>query len=792
MSDTTSSPYLNGAPVNEWRASIHATGEMADRIRAFPWHETSIGPISGWPDTLTQSIGLMLESGFPTSVLWGAEMLQFYNDAYLPLTAEKHPSLLGRSCPEQWPEAWHIIGPQFAAVYERGETVYRENVLVPVRRKGTLKDVYWTYSYSPIRDSDGSIQGVLIVCHDTTGEVLATRERDEIAGDLRTVLDSITDGLLVLDKDWRYTYFNEQGARMIGMPTEALIGSCVWEIFPHARGTVFYEGYHRAVETGQPVQFEEFYPEPLNKWLECRCFPSASGLSVYFRDISERKRSDRELAESEARLRTLVDSIPTLAWMADKDGWIFWYNRRWYKYTGTRAEEMEGWGWQSVHHPSALPNVLSRYKASIGTGEPFQMVFPLRGADGVFRSFMTRMTPAKDAAGDVTRWFGTNTEIDELQRVREALEASEERIRIALKNVPLVLYTADRENRYTWLHRAHPRFNIEEIVGRTDDELDPDGAYSEVRDFKKSVMERDAADRREMRVSIRGSSEIYDMTAEPIHDEMGGVVGVTVAAHDITRLKLAEEALRRNEKLAIAGRLAATIAHEINNPLEAVTNLLYLLRTGCTDEQSLVLIESAEEELGRVSLIVAQSLRFHRQSTLATEERLSALLEGAVAIYKGRIASERINLMRDYRDRRTVHCYASELRQVFGNFIGNAFDAVRQGGTILLRTRESRDVTTGEPGVRVTVADSGYGMDGPTLSRIAEPFFTTKGVNGTGLGLWISREILQKHRSKLSVRSSRREGRGGTTFSVFIPSKAIVDPNTTSGQAAAAFDRESR
>ncbi len=156
------------------------------------------------------------------------------------------------------------------------------------------------------------------------------------------------------------------------------------------------------------------------------------GVVLIFRDVTDQRRADRELRESEGKLRLLADTIPQLAWMAKPDGDIFWYNRRWYEYTGTTPQQMEGWGWQAVHDPDVLPQVVERWKKSIDTGEPFDMVFPLKAADGQYHSFLTRVNPLRDEAGGILYWFGTNTDITELRQTREALTISEERLRLAL------------------------------------------------------------------------------------------------------------------------------------------------------------------------------------------------------------------------------------------------------------------------------------------------------------------------------------------------------------------------
>jgi PAS domain S-box-containing protein len=139
------------------------------------------------------------------------------------------------------------------------------------------------------------------------------------------------------------------------------------------------------------------------------------------RDITERKEMERAVSESEQRFRTMANSIPQLSWIAKPDGFIFWYNNRWFEYTGTTPEQMEGWGWQSVHDSSVLPDVMRNWTAAIGAGAPFEMEFPLRGADGQFRTFLTRVEPLKNTEGRVMQWFGTNTDVEAMKNAKEQI-----------------------------------------------------------------------------------------------------------------------------------------------------------------------------------------------------------------------------------------------------------------------------------------------------------------------------------------------------------------------------------
>lgn len=251
--------------------------------------------------------------------------------------------------------------------------------------------------------------------------------------------------------------------------------------------------------------------------------------------------------------------------------------------------------------------------------------------------------------------------------------------------------------------------------------------------------------------------------------------GIAVFLHDITDRRKAEAALMKNEKLAAVGRLAASIAHEINNPLESVTNLLYLARTSTNPSEIQDYLVTADRELRRVGAITNQTLRFHKQSSNPTEISCDDLIEAVLAVYHGRIVNSRVQVEREKRASSPILCFDGEVRQVLNNLVGNSIDAMHpEGGRLLLRSRDAIDWPTGRRGLVLTVADSGPGMSPLTKQKAAEPFFTTKGIGGTGLGLWISREIVGRHEGRLSLRSSQMPGRSGTVVTVFLPYEAVV------------------
>jgi signal transduction histidine kinase len=238
---------------------------------------------------------------------------------------------------------------------------------------------------------------------------------------------------------------------------------------------------------------------------------------------------------------------------------------------------------------------------------------------------------------------------------------------------------------------------------------------------------------------------------------------------------IAEDRLRTTEKLAVAGRLAASVAHEINNPLECVMNLLYLIGQSSSLQESTAYAHTAINELTRVSEIVTQTLRFHRQNSKPVMVQVDEIVDSALVFYQSRLSSAQIVIDRDFRQCQPILARAGELRQLIVNLVGNAADAMARGGTLKIRISNTCERRNGaRPGIRLTVADTGTGIHPAVMRKLFEPFVSTKGDLGTGLGLWVSSGIVQKHGGKIQVKSRALSPNTGTVFSVFLPSQLHV------------------
>jgi PAS domain S-box-containing protein len=348
-----------------------------------------------------------------------------------------------------------------------------------------------------------------------------------------------------------------------------------------------------------------------------------------------------------------------------------------------------------------------------------------------------------------------------------------------LANAPIGLAFLDHGKRIVRVNQVFASLTgvpLSRHLGRTASAILPEEAAARLEEAIGRVFARESS---AIEIELSGDGQgpmrnwtwlvsVYPVQTSPDHVRWVGMI-----VRDVSERVRAEETLRKTEKLAATGRLAASIAHEINNPLEALTNILFLLRNFTTlDESAQGYVAMAEHEVRRVSEIAQQTLRFYRQSTLPARATLAELIDSVIDLYRSRLNNQSISVAREFDPQMTLYCYSGEIRQVFANLVGNAMDAVEPGGRIIVRARASQDwLHSDVRGIRFTVADTGAGMSPEVRARIFEAFFTTKEATGTGLGLWVSHEIIQKHRGVVRVRSrvAGPDGPGGTVFHIFLP-----------------------
>ncbi len=562
-------------------------------------------------------------------------------------------------------------------------------------------------------------------------------------------------------------------------------------------------------------------------------------------DIDARKRAEEALRESEELFRTLADAIPQLCWMANADGWITWYNRRWYEYTGTTPGQMEGWGWQSVHDPARLPEVTDRWQTSIATGRPFDMVLPLRGTDGAFRPFLTRVLPVRDKQGEIVRWFGTNTDITEQRRAEEELQLSNARLDLLAETAGQLLASDSPQEVVEELCRkvmavldcqAFFNFLVDEetgclrlnaCAGISDEEakriewLDYGVAVCgcAARDACRIVAE-DIQNTPDPRTAL---VKAYGITAYACHPLMvhGEVLGTLsfgtrtrtgFSGDDLALMKAVTdqvaiameskrglEELRRAKETAEAADRAksqflANMSHELRTPMTGVLGMLELALDGELNAEQRDYVATAHSSGRSLLRILNDILDMTKISAgkLDFEEQpfdLRECVNGAITILIPEARCKGLELVLAVDDDVAPIVVGDQvrLRQVLTNLVGNAVKFTDEG-SIRVRVAAGAAVPDGRREFTFTVSDTGIGIPADKQHLLFTAFSQVDGSHtrrhgGTGLGLAISRELVERMGGTMVFTS--RAGKGSTfSFSVRlgIPGAA---PASDDGREAA-------
>ncbi len=480
---------------------------------------------------------------------------------------------------------------------------------------------------------------------------------------LATAVERAQDVVLITESEPvdlpgpRILYVNDAFEKMTGYSRDEVLGRTPRLLQGPESDRAALDRIRTALKQWKPVREEliNYRKDGSKFWVELSMVPIADENGWYThwvsiqRETTEQNVIRTQLADSEARLRTLTESIPQLLWTASPAGECEYVSQTCADFLGVEPKDCLGMGWGEFIHPRDRAETYALWRQAIETGGTFISEYRLRRRDGRYLWFLHRAAPRRGMNGQIVEWIGTST--------------------------------------------------------------------------------------------------------------------------DIAVQKQAEESLRQSEKLAVAGRLASTLSHEINNPLEGLTNLLYLIEGNeSLDAAAREYLGMAQEQLRRVSEATTQSLRFHRQADRASARRISEIVDALLNANRPRMEARSIVVRRRYEGDTILQCLAGEMRQALGNVINNAVEALAPRGLLWVRVRRSLEWGHGfRLGVRVSIADNGPGIAEADLPRIFEPFFTTKGVTGTGLGLWITRGIVERHHGSICVRSCTRPGRSGTVVVLFFP-----------------------
>jgi PAS domain S-box-containing protein len=508
---------------------------------------------------------------------------------------------------------------------------------------------------------------------------------------------------------------------------------------------------------------------------------------------------------SEEQFHALADNIPNLAWIANGEGWIYWYNKRWYEYTGKTPSEMEGWGWQSVHDPEVLPGVLDKWTSSIKTGEPFDMIFPLKAADKTFRPFLTRVVPVKDQAGTITNWFGTNTDISDRVQAEELLkEQNKELVQFRelavdemqnktqllngiLQYAPVIVYKINSEGTITnamgsGIKSISPQKSIDGM--RVEDlslDISINKIYNDGENFRSYISQG----------MLNGREWYFDNYFFPDRvSNNGGIIGIgmEITAQKEISKQLNYEKERAQNASYFKTRFLANMSHEIRTPLNAIMGFAEVLtKQELEREKQKEYLNHINSSGSLLLKLIGDILDLSKieEGKLSLQDEsfyFKEVLSSAILPYKFKANEKGLTFSLHFDefipDYVIGDCY--RIKQVVINLIGNALKFTEQGKINIWFSNETNSNTKEECNITIKISDTGIGVNDENKKAIFQSFTqadstVVRKYGGSGLGLSIVKQLVDKMGGEIWVEDNH-EGQGSIFF---VTLKLKVDNSKT-------------
>ena len=577
-------------------------------------------------------------------------------------------------------------------------------------------------------------------------------------------------------------FYNDAYTPLIGSRHRAALGKPILETFPEIAGS--YRPFSDRVLAGERMVLHDqlfryvLHEKPEDRWFDLSYSPifgddgSVSGILAIGLETTARVVAERAKEDTERRLRRVLETDAVGVIFFDYNGTVVGANDVFLRLTGYTKHDAESGEltWRKMTPPEWVPASEEQMRNLASTGKlgPYQKEYFLK--DGSRRYMLSAGRDLGD--GTIAEYC---IDVSDRRKAELALQASEQRFRALAEATSDVLYRMNPDwTEMRELRGRDLRANTESSQQTWMDKYaHPDDQSAAGVKIQEAIRTRSVFQMEHRVLRADGSTGWIFSRAIPILDERGQIIEWFGAATDITVRKSAEASLMRSEKLATLGRLAASIAHEINNPLEAITNLLFLIKiSDQLPEQARHNVDVAEAELKRIAHITRQSLGFYREISAPSRTSVAELLDASIDLLKGKIRAKNARVERDWNGELALTAVPGELRQIFSNLLANSLDAVRTGGRICIRARVVALADhSGARGVRVTFADNGKGIKREIRASIFDPFYTTKEGTGTGLGLWVTKQIIEKHGGRIWMRTRSEGEPTGTAFVVFLPER---------------------
>lgn len=616
----------------------------------------------------------------------------------------------------------------------------------------------------------------------------------------RDVLEGTSDAFVSFDFDWKILYINKQAATWGNLLVDEIIGKNLWEAIPQLLDTDLSSVYRSCMETRQP-RHTDYFSASANRWYSVNISPISQGLAVFMADITDTKKVEEEKQKTEEQFRTMANSLPQLGWMADSEGWIYWYNDRWYEYTGTTLDEMKGWGWQRVHHPDHVDQVLAIAQEIWKTHEPWELTFPLRRHDGEYRWFLTRAYPVKDASGEVLHWIGTNTDIHDQMESEKVLKRSEAQLKQLSDFMPQMVWTTDPSGYHDFFNNRWYEFTGLSYEETKDKGwslvLHPDDYENAWKIWDHSLRTGEPYETEYRMRRADGEYRWLLARATPLRNENAEIIRWFGTCTDIHDQKLATDTLElkvaeRTRDLQEANGYLHSIneelrqfnyiaSHDLQEPLRKIKIFAERIKAQEYErlsESSRSFLERMSVSAERMSILLKDLLDFSstQKEELFIQVNLNETIQDIESDLELLITQKSAVIQKE--ELPTLKAIPLQMHQLFYNLVNNALKftsphrspVVRITGTLL----PSQTILEWalSPDMRyhyLTVSDNGIGFEQEFKDRIFVLFkrlHSQQTFQGTGVGLALCKKVVENHQGRIWAESQPGQG---ATFHIVLP-----------------------